>query len=170
MIPTHLKDVDAKLQDFIAELTKAGYFPEDKSTEEYKSRLSLAESKFYEKTTVALSTQYKDLGNEKMMSNDLNIAKKLYSESIRLFPTAVAYTNRGKAFDKLMDLASAQEDYRNAIKSDPTYPKSYIALVHLLVKSKKVEEAKEVMNNMIQNVKDKKSIDEAQKAITTQKQ
>lgn len=101
-----------------------------------------------------------------MQEKNYDLAKKLYSESIRLYPTAVAYTNRGKAYDIIMDTEGAEEDYLKSIKVDPSYSKSYTALIHLYLKKKHKEKAQDILSQMKTNVKDQKAIDDAQKEVS----
>lgn len=100
-----------------------------------------------------------------MQEKHYDLAKKLYSESIRLHPTAVAYTNRGKSYDIVLDNEGAEEDYSKAIQMDPSYSKPYQPLIKILKKKHK-ERAQEVFNKMKTNVKDQKAIEEAEKELS----
>jgi Tfp pilus assembly protein PilF len=66
-----------------------------------------------------------DEGYRRHMRGDLEEAVRLYSESIRVYPTAEAYTFRGWAYSFLGRIDDAIGECRRAIEVDPDFGNPY---------------------------------------------
>lgn len=75
------------------------------------------------------------------LAGDLQRAVELYSESLRLFPTAEAYTFRGWAYSFQGDYDRAIEECLRAIALDPGFGNPYNDIGAYLIEQGRLEEA-----------------------------
>lgn len=113
---------------FMEELEKNGFF-EGASPETYKIRQKLAETRYEEETKKALAEQYKKLGNKRFVEKKFNIAKKLFTKAIELYPTFVYYCNLGITYEQVGDTKKAIECLEKSVELEPTYLKALSKLV-----------------------------------------
>lgn len=85
--------------------------------------------------------ELRDKAYERQMEGDLIAAIDLYTRSVKLHPTAEAYTFRGWTYSMLRDLDRAIEDCRRAIEVDPTFGNPYNDIGVYLIDQEKPDEA-----------------------------
>lgn len=70
--------------------------------------------------------ELKDMGNASLRKGDLKGAKKIYSQSIAVVPTCLAYANRALVCMKQQDYAGAVQDATSALALDSGYSKALL--------------------------------------------
>jgi Tfp pilus assembly protein PilF len=75
------------------------------------------------------------------MEGEFDEAIRLYTKSVKLYPTAEAYTFRGWTYSFKGDLDKAIEDCHRAIETDPDFGNPYNDIGAYLIEQGKLDEA-----------------------------
>jgi Tfp pilus assembly protein PilF len=91
--------------------------------------------------TLGAALEFWREGTARLLAGDLEEAIELFTRSLRVHPTAEAYTFRGWAYSFAGRLEEAIEECRKAIATDPTFGNPYNDIGCYLVEQGRLEEA-----------------------------